>query len=146
MTASLLIAVLAAAGVAQSGPGRRALGSLGLVASAEPYTELYFASPSALGATQAARAGSGERQTVSFVIHNREQSAVRYEWTIGSSLGAGDTHGAVIVPRGGSSRVTGQLDLACSSRDSGAVAAPVQVRVSLAHPSESIDYWTRCGA
>ena len=148
-----LLAVLAAAGLAQSDPGRRLLGSVGLAASSEPYTELYFASPSAPGAvgTHARRksplyARARGRRGVSFVISNHEQAGMTYEWTIRSSMGTRALHGKVWVPRGGSALVTGKLVLMCGRRENSAAARQVQVRVSLAHPSESIDYWTHCNA
>lgn len=144
MTVSTLIAVLAAAGLAQSYPGRRLLGSVGLSAPSEPYTELYFASPSAPGTVGNARVHG--RGGVSFVIANREHAAVTYDWTIRSSMGTSALHGKVRVPRGASALVTGKLVLMCGRREDSAAARQVQVRVSLAHPSESIDYWTQCNA
>lgn len=141
---STLIAVLAAAGLAQSDPGRRLLGSVGLAARSEPYTELYFASPSAPGAAGTVRAGG--RRGVSFVISNHEPTAVTYEWTLRSSTSARALHGKVQVPRGSSALVTGKLVLVCGRRENSPAARHVQLRVSLAHPSESIDYWTQCNA
>jgi hypothetical protein len=151
ITVSILVAFLVAAGLAQSDPGRRFLGSVGLAAPAERYTELYFASPSTPGAvgTHARRkslfyAPAPGRRGVSFVISNHEQAGVTYEWTIRSSMGASVLHGKVWVPRGGSELVTRKLVLTCGRRETSAAARQVQVRVSLAQPSESIDYWTHC--
>ena len=144
ITVLILLVFLAAAGLAQSDPGRRLLGSVGLAASAERYTELYFASPSALGAVGTARARG--RRGVSFVISNHEQAGRTYEWTIRSSMGARALHGKVWVPRGASALVTAKLVLVCGRRENSAGARQVQMRVSLANPSESIDYWTQCNA
>jgi hypothetical protein len=140
---SILLAVLVLAGVAQSSPGRRVLDSVGLAAPAQSYTELYFASPSAPGVAVGSVSGLGGRQAVAFVIHNRSQAAVRYGWTVSSSIDGGADRGEVKVPSGGSATVTGQVVVAC---EAGASSREVQVRVSLTHPSESIDYWTQCHA
>ena len=144
ITVLILLVFLAAAGLAQSDPGRRLLGSVGIAASAERYTELYFASPSALGAVETARARG--RRGVSFVISNHEQAGRTYEWTIRSSMGTRAVHGKVWVPRGASALVTAKLVLVCGRRENSAAARQVQMRVSLANPSESIDYWTQCNA
>jgi hypothetical protein len=153
ITVLTLIAVLAAAGLAQSDPGRGLLTGVGLAAPSEPYTELYFASPSAPGAVGShalpkspfyARARG--RRGVSFVISNHEQAGVTYEWTLRSSIGTRVLHGKVWVPRGASELVTRKLVPMCGRAESSAAARQVEVRVSLAHPAESIDYWTHCNA
>jgi hypothetical protein len=144
VTVSALIAVLAVAGFAQSHPGGRVLSSLGLAAPAERYTELYFATPAAPASTGGVPARSGNRQEVSFVIQNREQAALTYEWAISSSAGAAEVRGKVRVPRGGSTVVTGAFALGCTRRQGAGAGREVQVTVSLTHPSESIDYWTQC--
>ena len=146
ITVLILLVFLAAAGLAQSDPGRRLLGSVGLAASAERYTELYFASPSALGAVGSTPPERAGRRGVSFVISNHEQAGRTYEWTIRSSMGTRALHGKVWVPRGASALVTAKLVLVCGRRENSAAARQVQMRVSLANPSESIDYWTQCNA
>jgi hypothetical protein len=128
---------VAAAGVAQSGPGHALLQSAGLFQVPPAYTVLAFTHPQALPAqlrTKHATVG------VSFKISNASDAARTYHWSI-------------LVARSGRSRVSATGSSKVSARGSATVARNVpvscaggrlQVVARLAAPAESVDFWTAC--
>ncbi|HWF56434.1 MAG TPA: hypothetical protein VG223_17475 [Solirubrobacteraceae bacterium] len=137
LTGAVLLLALVAVALAQTGVGQGVTGTLGLSAPAEPYTELYFADPTAVAAiTEAPRHGTAV-QRPAFTIRDEEGHSLTYRWSISVD--------GVRQRSGTQALATGQKDT---------IAAPVRVRcrragsadvaVALQHPSESISYLVSC--
>lgn len=133
-------------GLAQTSQGHLFTNALGLSAPAEPYTELYFSDPSALGG---APVGAGARTTASFVIHNAGHAAMTYAWTITVRRSRPVATGTVRLGPGQRATVTRRVSSGCGRERSvvgqtNSRRAPVSV--SLRSPAQSIRYWDTCHA
>lgn len=109
--------------------------SVGLVASRESFTELYFSRPTGLPPTIASAAGAH----FSFVIDNHEGGVRDYRWA--ASYGVGGTErplasGAVRVPDGHSHLIAVNASLP-------PVVGRTVITVRLVAPRESIDFHVR---
>lgn len=136
--AVLALAVLGL-GLAQTGPGRSVLETLNLIKPREPFTELYFTQPRALAAvTQGVTPGRVAH--VSFVINNSEGHSLTYSWTIAAGART-RAIGTVTLRSGASADITRTLYRVCPRALS---TRPVDIRVTLSHPAQSISFWEAC--
>jgi hypothetical protein len=136
---ALLVGAVVLLGLAQTGPGGDALGSLGLRSPSEGYTELGFKASGSLPERVTAPTATPD---MPFIVGNREGGDRTYRWIIQ----ARDRHGVRQVATGTTPRlasgssliVTPRVRLACAE-------GRVRVIVRLVRPAQSIAYWTRCG-
>jgi hypothetical protein len=133
----VLAGLVAAVGVAQTGPGHAVLRSAGLFEAPPPYTALAFTHPQTLPAQLASRHAS---VGVSFEIRNASAAARSYHWSIlvarsGRSRVAAS--GLSRVPPGGRGTVTRAVPVSCAG-------GRLRVVARLAEPAESIGFWAEC--
>jgi hypothetical protein len=136
---ALLVGAALVLGLAQTGPGGDALGSLGLRSPSEGYTELAFEASGSLPEHVTAPTATPD---MPFIVGNREGGDRTYRWIIQRRDRSGLRQVATgTTPRlasGSSLIVTPRVRFACAE-------TRVRVIVRLAEPAQSIAYWTRCG-
>lgn len=136
----LPVALIAAgAGVAQTGAGHRALGSISGSSAKKPYVELAFSHPqSTVSAAQ-----SGVPRTVQFELR-RSSGSTPVPWRV-----------QLIAPGGAAQRVASGTTEASSDQWTSVIrrlpagrcpARTTRMRVEVDAGSDSIGYWTSCGA
>jgi len=134
------VLVLALAGLAQTSAGQQVTRAVGLFATSEPYTELYFSDPSAVAADTEGAAGQVRRTTVTFTILNHGHVNTRYAWSISVGATAAATGSAQLFP--------GQHAYVGRTVTTGCLASSkprrVRITVALARPAQSIGYWFSC--
>jgi hypothetical protein len=125
-------------GLAQTAPGRDALGSLGLRSDARGYTELAFADPLRLP-KELTPLRSGFPVSVPFIVRNQEGHDERYRWTVSGQGTPGHPvllgTGVVAVRVGRRAYVNPRVPVPCQKR---------RVTVALERPRLSIAFWVRC--
>ena len=134
---SVVAAVLACVGLAQTQPGHVLLRDTGLYETPAVYTELAFNDPGAL--PNALEKPNGTVK-VSFGIHNVSYAARSYRWSIRlvqACKNRVEASGAAQTPAQGRAGVTRSVAAAC-------VGGRLQVVVRLASPAESISFWVTC--
>jgi hypothetical protein len=135
---ALLVGAALVLGLAQTGPGGDALGSLGLRSPSEGYTELAFKASGSLPEHVTAPTATPD---MPFIVGNREGGDRTYRWIIQRRDRSGLRQVATgTTPRlasGSSLIVTPRVRFACGE-------GRVRVIVRLAEPAQSIAYWTRC--
>jgi hypothetical protein len=137
---ALLVGAALLVGLAQTGTGADALGSLGLHSQAEGFTELGF---QASGSLPDHVGGPGDGTSMPFIIGNHEGEQRSYAWIVEQRTGDGTrelAHGT--TPQLGDARST--LVTPAVTVDCGAPGDRVRVIVRLADPAQSIAFWTRC--
>jgi hypothetical protein len=168
-TCSAIVLLLCAVGFAQTSAGKRITRSIGLSSASEPFTELYFASPSRAAAATEGLLRLASRQNVAFLITNREHRSARYVWTIRSD-GTPRSAGTSTVHAGASVAVTRSVLTGCRFKRATTIVrirasrhrrarmihrrGPIRrvgpervlVSVSLASQHESVGYWLECSA
>jgi hypothetical protein len=134
--ASLAIAALAAAGLAQTDPGRALLDRAGVAAPVEPYTELAFANPAAL--PPPVRNG---RISVAFTIRNAEVDERLYAWEVTTRVQPEPdrrlANGTLALGVGQTRQVRKSIPVECDGRRQ-------RVAITLG-PRQTIGFWLRCG-
>jgi hypothetical protein len=145
LTAATVLVVVALAALAKTSTGRQLATDLGLRGTSTGYTSLYFAHPGYLG-TPIASPGTGQvRDRIAFGIQNEEHRAVDYSWTIQFSRGGRRYTGVVHVEPKASTTIARTVTLPCrTTPTTRGASARVNVRVSLAWPHDSIDFWQKC--
>lgn len=133
-TCLVLIAALAAVGLAQSSSGRTVLRKAGLAESARPYTELYFANPRHIPLEVIKQS---PRQRVSFVIRNQEHRRQTYRWTIGTKGSPPEASGTVDLYVGHWATIARTVPVDCTGKRA-------YEQVSLLGRGETIGYWLSC--
>jgi hypothetical protein len=133
-TCMVLIAALAAVGLAQTSAGRTVLRNAGLAERARPYTELYFADPRHIPLEVIKQS---PRQRVSFVIRNQEHHRRTYRWTIGTKGSPPEASGTVSLYVGHWATIARKVRVDCTGRRA-------YEQVSLPDQSETIGYWLSC--
>jgi hypothetical protein len=133
-TSLVLIAALAAVGLAQTSAGRTVLRRAGLAERARPYTELYFADPRHLPLEVIKQS---PRQRVSFVIRNQEHRRQTYRWTIGTKGSPPEASGTVSLYVGHWATIARKVRVDCTGKRA-------YEQVSLPGQGETIGYWLSC--
>jgi hypothetical protein len=135
---ALLVSAALLVGLAQTGAGADALGSLGLRSQAEGFTELGF---KASGSLPRHVGGPGDDTSMPFIVGNHEGAKRSYAWIVEQRTGHGTrelAHGT--TPELGDARstmITPAVTVDC-------VEPRVRVIVRLVEPAQSIAFWTRC--
>jgi hypothetical protein len=149
-------------GVAQSSWGAHMLRDLGLSASAQPFTELYFEAPAVVAGVTNGSVHNGRRADVAFVIHDSQHRRMTYGWTVQAGYRI-MAQGAIVLASGQQATVRRSITIPCGSGASGAsltagtserhtrassssASSRVRVLVSLNFPKQSISYWVPCHA
>lgn len=140
ITVACLVLALALAGLAQTSAGQQVTRAVGLFATSEPYTELYFSYPTAVAADTEGYAGQVRRTTVSFTILNHGHVRTRYAWAI--------SVGATVAEQGSAQLFPGQHAYVGRTVITGCLASSkprrVHITVALVRPAQSIGYWFSC--
>jgi hypothetical protein len=134
--ATLAIAALAALGLAQTGPGRSAVGGLGLSSGPDRFTELAFTAPRQLP-SQVPTGTS--RVALRFALHNAERRTTSYRWSIVQNGGTVLASGPLRLDSGARARIDSKVHVRCVP------GRRIRISVRLAKPAQSIGFWTRCG-
>jgi hypothetical protein len=129
-----LVLVLALISLAQTGPGRSTLESLGLRSSGSHFTELAFSDPTQL---RNAIPRGRSKVPVDFAITNHEGSDRSYLWTLGVPGTKEGESGRVVVKSGERKIVFGRLPVRCDAKR-------LRIVATLQHPTRSIDYTAAC--
>jgi hypothetical protein len=148
LTILLAAAIVAAAGLSQSGAGRHLVTKIGLAAPSQGYTALAFTHPIQVGRT--GQYGPA-RVPVSFTITNRRHAVTTYHWqiTVQQKVSAG---GAVQVKPGTTAQVQSRVRVKCrvpppaTKRHPHPRVKPTrkQIRVALVGRVEAISFWEQC--
>jgi hypothetical protein len=139
---AILALVVIVAALARSSVGGSVASSIGIATESQPFTALSFVDPSTVGVSGITGVGTQVSDRLDFRIADHEHRDRSYRWTV-SLVPAGTTyHGTVSLKSGQTATVTRRVAVPCALH-----GAPqrVQVRVSLADPAETIDYWQSCG-
>lgn len=133
-TCIVLVAAIAAVGLAQTSAGRTVLRKAGLAERARPFTELYFLHPRHIPLEVIKQS---PRQTVSFVIRNQEHSRRTYPWRIATKGSAPAASGTVTLDVGHWATIVRKVRVDCSARRA-------YEQVTLPTSGETIGYWLTC--
>lgn len=137
----VVVAAAVLLGLAQTGPGRSALTSAGLVPAPDPFLELYFADPGQHTAKITAPVG---QVPVSFVVRSHATAVQRQGWTISVSDGQTTTAaatGSVTLGPGAQEAFAERVEVPC---DAVATASRSSVTVSLDGTAQQIVFWLEC--
>jgi hypothetical protein len=134
---ALIVAVVVAAGAAQTSFGRAQLQRAGLTEEHPSYTSLAFLDPQSLPEQLTSKRA---KVNVSFVIRNATSTAYDYQWSV-SLLHGKRTHridaGSISVVPGRSATITRVEHISCNS-------GRVRISVNLKYPAEDVDAWAAC--
>ena len=129
--------VVLAVGLAQSAAGKSVLRDAGLLGQPQAYTELEFVDATKLPAQLAPVT---QRVPVPFRIHNVEDGARTYRWSVVTITDGHEQRVAGArqdLAKGQSRYFNPRPQISCSSRR-------VRIEVRLADPAQSIGYWVTC--
>jgi hypothetical protein len=129
--------VVLAAVLAQTAAGKSVLRDAGLLGSPQAYTELEFVEPAKLPVQVTP---GTHRLRVPFRIHNVEDSARTYRWSVVAITGGRTQRLAGTrqdLAKGQSRYLDPHVPLTCSG-------GRVRIEVRLADPAQSIGYWVKC--
>jgi hypothetical protein len=149
-TSAVIIAlVLAAVGFAQTHAGRHVTSSLGLGASSQPFTAIYFTAPGTVGSEPLQARHGIAYATVSFWIANHTHRRMSYTWSIHATRGTPVATGVNGARVGHAALVRDVIAVRCSSRHvagrRGRVPSRFRIRVAVnSNPPESIAYLETC--
>jgi hypothetical protein len=142
LAATIVLALLV---VAQTGPGRRALRSVGATNAPKQYTALSFVSPTSLPEQAPVR----RTMQLRIAIKNHEGAARRYVWTawqgVGSTTNAPATAatGAVVIASQATREVEVRIRSACTL---GPRVQRMLIEIRLTNPDEAVRHWMTCPA
>ena len=147
LTCVIVAVIVTGAALARTFEGRRVTAGLGIRTAQEPYTSVAFAQPATLGTAGVHYSGPRVTDRLGFVVTNRQHRLLRYSWTVSFLPAWHVTRGSVAVAPDRSATVTPRVVLPCNRRVGPAGSKPkrVQVRVTLIHTSDRIDFWQACG-
>jgi len=140
MTMAIMAGVIYLVALAQVSGGRTVTKLLGVSASSESFTELYFAAPATLPSLGPLIVNVSN---ISFVIANEEHKKMTYDWSIGIPQTRWVHHGRTTVGAGQRETLTAPVVVNCPPPRKGKVVR-VRVQAWLTAPAESIGYWDAC--
>lgn len=138
---AILALVVIVAALARSSVGRSVASSVGIATESEPFTALSFVDPSTVGVSGISDIRSHVSDRLDFRIADHEHRARSYRWTVSFVPAGTSYHGTVSLRSGQTATVTRRIAVSCALHGP---SQRVQVRVSLADPAETIDYWQAC--
>ena len=136
---ALALAIVVAAGLAQTGTGHRLMQRAGLIGAPAAYTALYFTNPRALPTKVPSRHFA---LAVPFTIHNVSATARDYQWSV-LALQGPRTRAAARGRLSVAPDRTANLDQPVSGF---CTAGTLQLVIRLSAPRESIDFRASCRA